>query len=326
MKIDLLEILCDPQTKEPLLLKGAVYREKEIKSGFLVSPSGRSFPIIEGIPRFIKTNNYAFSFGLQWNRFARTQLDSITGRNYSRDRFRKEVAWGKEWARGKWIMDMGCGAGRFAEIAAESDCRLVAVDMSNAVDAAKSNLSRFSNVDFVQADLFNLPFRPGLFQGVYCIGVLQHTPDPYRAMRFLLDMLSPEGRFAFTIYARRPWTKLYMKYWLRKITQNIDDRKLLRLIEKTMPIAFAVTDILFRIPALGRVMRFLIPVANYVERDDLTREQRYEEAILDTFDMFSPRYDLPVTAPEVIASLKASGIRDFQLFSSCPVNVTGKKS
>ena len=145
-------------------------------------------------------------------------------------------------------------------------------------------------------------------------------------MRFLLDMLSPEGRFAFTIYARRPWTKRYMKYWLRKITKNIDDKKLLRSIEKIMPAAFAITDILFRIPVLGRVMRFLIPVANYVERDDLTRGQRYEEAILDTFDMLSPRYDSPVTAPEVIASLKASGIRDFQLLSSCPVNAAGKKS
>lgn len=326
MKLELINILVDPKTKEPLTLRKAIYVEGDIDSGELISPSGNVFPIRNGIPRFVDLNNYSDSFGLQWNRFARTQLDSVTGRDYTRKRFEKEVGWDKAWGKGKWILDAGCGAGRFAEISANLSCNLVAMDMSSAIDAAKANLSNFKNIDFVQADLFNMPFRKEAFDGVYCIGVLQHTPDPYSALRFLLGVLSPEGKFAFTIYAKRPWTKLFSKYWVRAMVREIDQKKLLYAVEKIMPIAFPVTDVLFRIPALGKLMKFLIPIANYVERDDLTRNQRYEEAILDTFDMLAPKFDSPVVANRVIDIVQKYGANNYKMISNRPVNIVGNKT
>lgn len=323
MKIDLLKILVDPRTKEALELKDAVYKNGEIQEGLLCSSSGNIFPISNGIPRFVDISNYTVSFGLQWNRFAKTQLDSVTGRSYSRKRFEEEVRWDKKWAQGRWILDAGCGSGRFAEIAAGLGCNLVALDMSSAIDAAKSNLSGCKNVNFVQADLFNLPFRKSTFEGVYCIGVLQHTPDPYLALRCLLEMLSQSGKFAFTIYAKRPWTKLYSKYWFRGMLRNIKDERLLMAVEKVMPLAFPVTNILFRIPTLGKLMRFLIPIANYVEKSDLTKKQRYEEAVLDTFDMLSPKFDSPVTSSRVKDVVTGFGAVDFRMLTSCPVNIIG---
>ena len=59
-----------------------------------------------------------------------------------------------------------------------------------------------------------------------------------------------------------------------------------------------VTNVLFPIPIFGKVAQFAIPVANYVHKSDFTREQRYREAILDTFDCFT-RLDHPMTATEV---------------------------
>ena len=149
MRPELLNILVDPKTKEPLVLKNAVYVKGEIEEGELFSLSGNRFSIRNGIPRFVHVNNYADSFGLQWNRFAKTQLDSVTGQGYSRKRFENEVRWDKSWAKDKWILDAGCGAGRFAEIASQLDCNLVALDMSSAIDAAKANLSGAQNIDFV---------------------------------------------------------------------------------------------------------------------------------------------------------------------------------
>jgi hypothetical protein len=32
-----------------------------------------------GIPRFVSESNYADNFGMQWNYFAKTQLDSYSG-------------------------------------------------------------------------------------------------------------------------------------------------------------------------------------------------------------------------------------------------------
>src|SRR5262249_2658425 len=147
------------------------------------------------------------------------------------------------------------------------------------------------------------PFRPGTFDGVYCIGVVQHTPDPQLAMTTLPRFLIAGGRIAITAYERKPWTLLYPKYWLRPLTKRVGKQKLLAGIKGLMPVPFPLTDVLFRIPLLGRVFMFAIPVANYVDQPALTRRQRYDWAVLDTFDMLSPEYDLPRTQQEIEEAL-----------------------
>ena len=47
---------------------------------------GCRFPVRGGIPRFVPKNNYASSFGLQWKKYQKTQLDSYTGHPISADR------------------------------------------------------------------------------------------------------------------------------------------------------------------------------------------------------------------------------------------------
>jgi uncharacterized protein YbaR (Trm112 family) len=50
----LLDYLCEPLTKAPLRLEGAgTDASGQIVSGELVTPSGRRYPIVNGIPRFI---------------------------------------------------------------------------------------------------------------------------------------------------------------------------------------------------------------------------------------------------------------------------------
>jgi len=49
--------------------------------------AGHAFVIREGIPRFRDDSGYASSFGEQWNRYRRTQIDSVNGTTLSADRF-----------------------------------------------------------------------------------------------------------------------------------------------------------------------------------------------------------------------------------------------
>jgi uncharacterized protein YbaR (Trm112 family) len=49
------------------------------------------FAVVGEIPRFVPKENYAESFGLQWNRFASTQIDSKVGTTRSEVRFRQET-------------------------------------------------------------------------------------------------------------------------------------------------------------------------------------------------------------------------------------------
>lgn len=319
----LLEVLADPATGGPLSLvddDGA----DSVEQGELVSASGQRFPIVGGIPRFVPRENYSQSFGLQWNRFAGTQLDSATGASYSRRRFEAEAGWGPDEIGGNWVVDAGCGAGRFAEIAADQGAEVLAVDLSSAVDAVHANLGHRPNVHVVQADIRKLPFQADRVRHLYSLGVLQHTPEPLATARALVGFLPPGGSFALTIYARQPWTKLYSKYWFRPITTRLAPEKLLRIIERCMPVVFPVTSALFASPRLGRAFQFALPVANYVDRRDLAREVRYNETILDTFDMLAPKFDRPVTARELEQSL--SGLADrLDFVTRVPVVVRGTR-
>ncbi len=318
----LLEILADPATGDPLRLlpdDGA----EDIIEGALISPSGARYQIERGIPRFVPRDNYSASFGIQWTRFSSVQLDSVTGASYSRTRFLSEVPWADE-IKASWVVDAGCGSGRFAEIAADHGAEVIAVDLSSAVDAAHANLGHRPNVHVIQADLRALPLRREAVSFLYSLGVLQHTPQPLRAAHDLVAFLPHGGRFAFTIYGHRRWTRIYSKYWLRPLTTRVAPTRLLSAIEKAMPILFPLTSTLFRIPVAGRFFRFLLPVANYVERRDLPRSVRYSESILDTFDMLAPKYDRPVTSDEIEAIL-APVAKTIRFSSKVPVVVAGTR-
>ena len=125
MKIELLERLRCPQTGQCLTLESSTSGVDEIESGWLVSVDGQHrYPIRNFIPRFVPESNYANNFGMQWNKFRQTQLDSYSGHPISADRFWKATGWRPEDISGQWVLDVGCGAGRFAEIALRAGARV----------------------------------------------------------------------------------------------------------------------------------------------------------------------------------------------------------
>jgi SAM-dependent methyltransferase len=324
LRRELLRWLADPDSGGPIQLQDAqVESDGDVIEGTLYSPAtGRMFPIVRGIPRFADAGNYAESFGLQWNRFARVQLDSHSGHDESRRRFDAETGWSETELAGKLVVDAGCGSGRFAEIASSRAAVVIAADLSDAVDAARDNLRHLPNVHVVQADIRALPFSWRDVDALYSIGVLQHTPDPVGIAKILTARLRPGSMFAFTAYGRRPWTKLNAKYLVRPLTSRLPPRSLLALVERLMPVLFPVTDFLFALPVLGRLFRFVIPVANYVDDAHKPRDLRYQEAVLDTFDMLSPTFDSPVSADELERALDEVGC-DLRFVHRVPVVVRG---
>lgn len=321
---NVLEVLAEPGTGAELTLRVDRHEGSTIVEGSLVSQqTGRAYPIVRGIPRFVSSDNYAASFGAQWNQFQRTQLDSDTGASISRQRFDDETGWTESDLKGKWCLDAGCGAGRFAEVAASKGANLVAMDFSSAIDAAAKTLEGYPNVNLVQGNLLEPPIKFGAFDYSYCIGVIQHTPDPELATHNAVAAAKVGGEFCLTIYARRPWTKLNAKYLIRPLTKRLPQPLLRQAIEKVMPVVFPVADKLFRLPVLGRVAEFTIPAAVYTDRDFLAADKRYEEAVLDTLDMLSPQYDSPMTWQEVDGVLRGMGARSSTFQTKVPINVVG---
>jgi SAM-dependent methyltransferase len=325
MRLKLLEVLACPKCGGGLSCRADGARE-EVESGELVCEGcGVAYPVRAGIPRFVPEDNYAASFGYQWNLFKSEQLDSVNGTGLSEARLFSETGWTKEWMEGKWVLDAGCGAGRFLDVASKTGAEVVGIDISNAVDAAAASLKGRERLHLVQASIYELPFRPGAFDACYCIGVIQHTPDPLRAVRSLPRVLREGGRIALTIYERRRWTMLYSKYLLRPLTKRLSKERLLAAIRGAMPVLFPLTDAAFRLPVLGRLFMFAIPVANYTGERALSRRQRYQWAVLDTFDMLSPQYDQPQRQADVERALADSGVEEIKRLPNAGLNLVGRK-
>jgi SAM-dependent methyltransferase len=316
MKRELLDILRCPQCGATFDLLGPQFRGNEIETGSLACSGTERhlYPITDSIPRFVPAENYAANFGFQWNRFRETQLDSYSGTHISRDRFFISTGWEPKQLAGKRVLDAGCGAGRFAEIALASGATVVALDYSTAVDACWLNNREKGTIHCVQGDIYHLPFASGSFDYVYCLGVLQHTPDVEKAFLALVAAPRAGGKLAVDVYPRSWQSIISGKDLLRPLTKRMDRMRLFSLVEKLLvPLLLPVSFLVGRIPLIGRKVRRLLPVSNYQGVFPLSPAQLREWAVLDTYDMLAPTYDNPQTPATLREWLSKARLRDVEV-------------
>lgn len=266
----------------------------------------QSYPVVRGVPRFVRASNYAESFGFQWNRHARTQLDSYSGLPISHDRLWKALG-GKVDLYGQKVLEAGSGAGRFTEVLAASGADVVTFDYSSAVDANVLNQAPSSRLHFFQGDIFNIPLTERTFDKVVCLGVLQHTPDPHAAFRSLAKYVQPGGQLVIDAYTRDFAALLQWKYLLRQITRRMRKETLYRLIEVVTPPLVPVARLLRRLG--GRFGARFVPIVEYSHLG-LSPQLNVQWAILDTFDMYSPAHDHPQSLESVTRWFKEAGFED----------------
>jgi SAM-dependent methyltransferase len=263
---------------------------------FLINEDEKyKYEVINSIPRFVPKSNYADNFGMQWNYFRKTQLDSYSGYPISADRFWSATGWTPEMIKDKWVLDVGCGSGRFAEIALIAGAKVVALDYSSATDACLHNLRDHPNLFVVQGDIYQLPFAPASFDFVYSLGVLQHTPDVKCAFFSLPNILKEDGYLCVDYYWKRFITMMNLKYLVRPVTTKINQKWLFKFLKFYVPVALPLSTFLRNIPLIGKVLQRFILIVDYSGVYPLSKKQMQEWALLDTFDMLAPAYDNPQT-------------------------------
>jgi SAM-dependent methyltransferase len=319
MKTSLIPRLRCPVSGQPLHAQDAqgaplASSAVELADGWLVSKDGQHrHPVRGGIPRFVPASNYADNFGMQWNKFSRTQLDSHSGHPITAERFWAATGWKPADLKDCWLLDVGCGSGRFAEVALGAGANVVALDYSSAVDAAATNLRQHERLHVVQGDIYALPFASASFDAVYSLGVLQHTPDVERAFMALPKMVKPGGALVVDFYGKSWKSALLPKYWLRPITKRLPKTALFSLLEMLVPVMLPLSNALAAVPVLGRLLRRAVPVANYTGMLPLSKRQLREWALLDTFDWLSPAYDHPQTPQTVSRWLQSAGLQQTEV-------------
>jgi uncharacterized protein YbaR (Trm112 family) len=292
MKHRLLPILACPTCRRRLNLEVDAEARGEILEGTLSCDLCRArYPIRKGVPRFVKTDEYVDTFSFEWNKFRDVQIDILNATDASEKTFGGQTGWSPPDLRNKRVLDVGVGAGRFAEVASRWGAEVVGVDLSFAVDAAYGNIGRRENVHIVQADLFRLPFADGAFDAMYSLGVLHHTPDTKKAFDAVVPYLKPGGEFAVFLYAYGHYS-YFSDIW-RRITTRVPYRVVYYSTALAIPLYF-----IYRLPLVGLAFRLLFPMSQHP-----IPRWRW----LDTFDWYTPRYQHKHTWPEVYGWFQERG-------------------
>ncbi len=265
-------------------------------------------PVIRGIPRFVASDAYTASFSFEWNRHRRTQLDSAASRE-SEETFRAKTGLSPVEVAGRLVLDVGCGMGRFADVVSRWGGQVVGIDLSLSVEAASANLGDRENVRILQADLSRLPFRPDTFDIVYSLGVLHHTPNCEKAFQQLMPFVRPGGRLCVWVYGSMgPWERFARLY--RRVTMRMPPRLLHALCYLAIPWYHVC-----RLPLIGEILWTLFPISRHPNPD---------WRVLDTYDLYSPRYRSVHTYPEVYGWFRTEGLVDIALHDF-PVAVAGTR-
>lgn len=259
--------------------------------------------------------HYSASFGLQWKKYRDVQIDRFNGTQCSYNHLLTFTQGDLSVFKEATCLEIGSGAGRFTDLLVDLCRTVITIEPSQAltVNAALGA----PNLVPAHADLFRVPIRREKIDVVFCRGVTQHTRDPKSAIERLFDYVRPGGMVLFDVYPVRWYTLFVTKYWLRPFLRHVSAVRLTSVAERWVPrlIEFKRQFVRSVLPDnrwglnLGNQ---IVPVADFSKVKELNPDQQMLWSILDTVDMYTPRYDKPMTFRSILETLERIGASDIK--------------
>ena len=241
------------------------------------------------------------TYELQWNRFR------IVREEEDRATFRNRTGLNESELRGAEVLDAGCGMARYARIALSGEPRrLVGLDLSWSLRAAREVLAEQSNWGLVRGDLLRLPLREGTFDHIYSIGVLDHTPDPRGAFLGLARLLKPGGRIAIWVYERERAVLEFLKDAHRAVSTRLPLPVLMEMSRLAAPVGGwkrrMMGSRVWPVQRLG--------VALHLMTLGVSMHPDAEVRVCDTLDWYAPKYMSRHTRDEVRGWFAEAGLEN----------------
>ena len=263
----------------------------------------------EGIYILDKEDDYTKNFGKQWKNYNKIQIDSFNNFDISKNFLKKIIFSEIENLKGKNILEIGCGAGRFTEYLAPISNICVSIDLSSAIyyNVAKNS----KNLFLVKADFLKL-ISKNKFDVVICRGVLQHTPNPFHSILKLYEFIDKKGVVFFDIYLTPKIGLFHPKYFFWRplinkfFTYENFEIFLKNNIKMLLSIKRKIKYIFFNSNFISDIF---IPVWDYKDKLILNEKQLENWAILDTLDGIYAKYDNPINKKKLLIFLKKNNIK-----------------
>lgn len=113
---------------------------------------------------------------------------------------------------GKTVLDVGCGGGILSESMARRGAKVTGIDMGeSALEVARLHLLESNlEVEYERIPVERLAEeRPGSYDIVTCMEMLEHVPDPESVIRACATLTKPDGWVFFSTINRKPKSYLF---------------------------------------------------------------------------------------------------------------------
>lgn len=262
-----------------------------------------------------KDDRVVAGFGDEWSRFPQDALSDEERDRIFNDYF-KIFPWEK-LPRDAVGADIGCGSGRWALVVAPRISYLHVVDASQeALNVAKKNLEKQTNVGFHQASVDELPIMDESLDFAYSLGVLHHVPDTVAALRSISKKLKDGAPFLVYLYYafdNRPG-------WFRLLWKS-SDRIRAGVSRLPMGIRYALSQIIAVLAywPLARLAKILEKLGILPDAWPLAyyRDKSLYVMRTDALDRFGTRLEQRFSKQDIRKMLEEAGFKEVQ-FSARP--------
>lgn len=136
-------------------------------------------------------------------------------KNFLANQFKKFIGYKKN------VLEVGCGTGQLSNyFAIGTNNNIIGLDPTIASLKLAKNFAdknKISNIQFVNADIFDDVLQDEFFHFIWTNGVLHHTKDPYGAFKILIKSLKKEGYVLVGLYNKIGRIRTILRRYLFKI-------------------------------------------------------------------------------------------------------------